>query len=88
MMTDTTLSLDGLQDLITQILVANNTAGANAEAVAKALPLAEADGQKGHGASRVPSNAGQSKSGKVDGHAVPVEHRLGDALLHPEPGQR
>lgn len=78
-MTDVTLSLADLQDLITRILVAHNTLPQNAETVAKALTRAEADGQKGHGASRVPSYAGQSKSGKVDGHAAPVEHRLGDA---------
>ncbi|MEM7058421.1 MAG: Ldh family oxidoreductase [Pseudomonadota bacterium] len=78
-MTDVAVSLADLQDLITRILMAHNTAPGNAATVAQALTLAEADGQKGHGASRVPSYAGQSKSGKVDGHATPIEHRLGDA---------
>ena len=70
-MTDTRLQLDELHTLIAKILVAHDTAGDNAEQVAKALVAAEADGQKGHGASRVPSYAAQARSGKVDGHATP-----------------
>ncbi|MEL0114384.1 MAG: Ldh family oxidoreductase, partial [Rickettsiales bacterium] len=45
------------------------------------LALAEADGQKGHGASRIPSYAAQSKSGKVDGHARPVAEQVGAAAI-------
>ena len=47
--------------------------------MARALVAAEADGQKGHGASRVPSYAGQARSGKVNGHASPELLRVGDA---------
>ena len=75
-MTDTRLRLDELHALVFEILVAHDTARDNAERVAKALVAAEADGQKGHGASRVPSYAGQARSGKVDGHAVPELIRL------------
>ena len=78
-MTDTRLQLDELHTLIFDILVAHNTDPDNAERVAKALVAAEADGQKGHGASRVPSYAGQARSGKVDGHAVPEAIRLSDS---------
>ena len=78
-MTDTRLQLDELHSLIFDILVAHDTARGNAERVAKALVAAEADGQKGHGASRVPSYAGQARSGKVDGHAVPEAIRLSDS---------
>ena len=78
-MTDTRLRLDELHTLIFEILVAHDTARDNAERVAKALVAAEADGQKGHGASRVPSYAAQARSGKVDGHAVPEAIRLGDS---------
>lgn len=78
-MADETLSLDALSDLIARILVAHKTAPPVAAQVAAALTLAEADGQKGHGASRVPSYAGQSASGKVDGHAEPLETRLAPA---------
>ena len=78
-MTDTRFRLDELHSLIAEILVAHDTARGNAERVAKALVAAEADGQKGHGASRVPSYAAQARSGKVDGHAVPEAIRLSDS---------
>ena len=78
-MAGTRLQLDELHTLIAEILVAHDTARDNAEQVAKALVAAEADGQKGHGASRVPSYAGQARSGKVDGHATPTATRLTDA---------
>lgn len=73
------LSLTELKQLIVQILVAHNTADHIADQVAQALVDAEADGQKGHGASRVPSYAGQSRSGKVDGRVTPEVISLGDA---------
>lgn len=80
-MPDLNLSLDNLRDLATRILVAHNTSDGNAVQVAWALALAEADGQKGHGASRIPSYAAQSKTGKVDGHATPSLEQVGDAAL-------
>ena len=76
-MTDVRLQLDELHALIVEILVAHDTARGNAEQVARALVAAEADGQKGHGASRVPSYAAQARSGKVDGRAAPEAIRLG-----------
>ena len=73
------LRLEELHTLVVEILVGHDTARDNAERVATALVAAEADGQKGHGASRVPSYAAQARSGKVDGHAVPEAVRLGDS---------
>ena len=73
------LQLDELHTLIVEILIAHDTARGNAERVAKALVAAEADGQKGHGASRVPSYAAQARNGKVDGHATPESIRLTDS---------
>ncbi len=73
----TRIGLADLEVLITGILCAHNAGDSQAKMVAKALVAAEADGQKGHGASRVPSYAGQSKSGKVDGHATPELIPLG-----------
>ncbi|MFM9846106.1 MAG: Ldh family oxidoreductase [Hyphomicrobiaceae bacterium] len=67
----TTLSLPDLEALISAALVASNVSPANGASVARALSAAEADGQKGHGLSRVPSYAAQARSGKVDGHAKP-----------------
>jgi (2R)-3-sulfolactate dehydrogenase (NADP+) len=49
--------------------------------VSAALVAAEADGHKGHGASRIPSYAAQAKSGKVDGHAIPVLTKVASGAL-------
>ena len=73
------LRLDELHSLIVDILIAHDTARDNAERVAKALVAAEADGQHGHGASRVSSYAAQARSGKVDGHAEPAAIPLTDS---------
>ncbi len=70
-MSTVNLSLDDLHALTVKAFMASNTSEANAHLVATALLHAEADGQSGHGVSRIPSYCGQSKSGKVDGHAVP-----------------
>ncbi len=80
-MSTVNLSLQSLQTLAEEILVAHDTSAANAEPVAAALVAAEADGQKGHGASRIPSYAAQAKSGKVDGRATPVLKRAGSSAL-------
>ena len=73
------LTLDELHSLIVQILQRHDTNSAIAAQVATALVAAEADGQKGHGASRVPSYAGQARTGKVKGHAAPQLHQLGES---------
>ena len=78
-MSGTQLTLEALQSLIEDIMVAHDTSRDNAALVARALVAAEADGQKGHGASRVPSYAGQSKSGKVDGRAKPERIAIADS---------
>jgi (2R)-3-sulfolactate dehydrogenase (NADP+) len=80
-MNTVTLTLAALHALAKDILVAHNTAEANAEQVAAALAAAEADGQSGHGASRIPSYAAQAKSGKVNGHAAPKLAKVAPAAL-------
>lgn len=75
------LSLREAEDLCTLALVQNNTSEVNALATARALVRAEADGQKGHGLSRVASYAAQALSGKVDGHATPVIDRITPAMI-------
>lgn len=79
----TTLSLPDLEALISAALVASNVSSANSASVARALTAAEADGQKGHGLSRVPSYAAQARSGKVDGHAQPdaTQSRPGSIVI-------
>ena len=65
------LTLDQLQDLAVRVLSASKTSPGNAASVAAALVAAEADGQAGHGLSRLPYYADQAIAGKVDGFAVP-----------------
>ncbi|SDQ92011.1 Ldh family oxidoreductase [Pseudovibrio sp. Tun.PSC04-5.I4] len=66
------LSLAEARQLTIAALSANKTDPANAEIVADALVNAEADGQAGHGLSRIPSYSAQTRTGKVDGFAKPV----------------
>ena len=75
------VTLEELRNLVVRALVAHNTSEANAADVAEALVAAEADGQRGHGLSRVASYAAQARSGKVDGHASPVVERPSGAAL-------
>ena len=85
-MSTVTLSLQALHGLTKDILVTHNTSETNADQVAAALVAAEADGQQGHGASRIPSYAAQSKSGKVDGYATPALAEVGRAALRIDAG--
>lgn len=75
------LSLAQLHQMAVNALKLHNTSEENANMVASALVAAEADGLGGHGLSRLPSYCAQSASGKVDGHAVPVEIRVADAAI-------
>jgi (2R)-3-sulfolactate dehydrogenase (NADP+) len=71
----TTLTIADAEKLVAAALVRCRTSADNAASVARALVLAEADGFKGHGLSRVPTYAAQAKVGKVDGFAVPSFER-------------
>lgn len=75
------LSLAQAESLAIAALTANSTTAANAAATARALVAAEADGQAGHGLSRIPSYASQSRAGKVDGLALPSVQRVATAAL-------
>jgi (2R)-3-sulfolactate dehydrogenase (NADP+) len=77
----TTLTLAEAEALIAAALVRCRTSPENAAIVARALVAAEADGLKGHGLSRAPSYAAQSKAGKVDGFATPRIERRRPAVL-------
>ena len=66
-----TLTLAEAEALVVRTLMRCRTSEANATCVARALVGAEAEGQKGHGLSRVPTYAAQAKVGKVDGAAKP-----------------
>jgi (2R)-3-sulfolactate dehydrogenase (NADP+) len=66
-----TMTLAEAEALVMHTLTRCRTDEANAKSVARALVGAEAEGQKGHGLSRVPTYAAQAKIGKVDGSARP-----------------
>jgi (2R)-3-sulfolactate dehydrogenase (NADP+) len=77
-----TLSLDAAREAVAHAL---QRAGANpgmAQAAARALVLAEAQGLGSHGLSRVAQYAAQLRNGRVAGEAVPsVRHAKGGAVL-------
>ena len=75
------LSLEDARDLVVRALTVSHVNNTNAVSTATALAAAEADGQRGHGLSRVPSYAAQARSGKVDGYARPEVSRPASALL-------
>ncbi len=76
-----TLTLAEAEQLVAETLIRCRTRDDNAASVARALVLAEADGLRGHGLSRVPSYASQAKIGKVDGFATPVVSRPRSAIV-------
>lgn len=80
------LTLDEAERLAFDALHANGTHEQAARATARALVAAEADGQAGHGLSRVPSYAVQARSGKVNGAAVPRAVRVAPGALRVDAG--
>lgn len=75
------VGLEEARRFVARALERHDTSQLNAASVARALVAAEADGQKGHGLSRLPSYAAQAASGKVDGRAEPkVVHESAAAL--------
>jgi len=81
-----TLSLEAAHELVAKTLMAAGASVLNAESVAAALVAAEADGQRGHGLSRVAAYAQQARSGKVDGKAEPEVEWLSDCALRIDAG--
>lgn len=75
------ISLAEAIDYCVGVMTRHNTSAENARAVADALVTAEADGQSGHGLSRLQSYAGQAASGKVDGMAVPTREDRAPAVI-------
>lgn len=75
------LTLEELHELTARALVAAGTLRETANVVADALVAAEADGQPGHGISRLASYADQVRSGKVDGRVRPSATRPARAAV-------
>ncbi|MFK7793052.1 MAG: Ldh family oxidoreductase [Devosiaceae bacterium] len=71
-MSDTVrISLDDGQSLVNRAFVANGVPEATAQSVARALIAAEAEGQSGHGFSRIDDYVAQVRSGKINASTTP-----------------
>jgi (2R)-3-sulfolactate dehydrogenase (NADP+) len=66
-----TISLDELEALMVSALRRSGATSAMAQATARALIAAEAEGIASHGASRIPQYCGHLKMGRATGSAVP-----------------
>ena len=69
------ISVEDATDLIRRALMQTGVREEAAQSVAVALVSAEAEGQVGHGFSRLADYAAQVKTGKVQGDALPVVSR-------------
>ncbi len=79
---DQTISIQDAESMVVKALEASKVSRAAALSVAHAIVAAEAEGQIGHGFSRLSDYAAQAKSGKVNGHAEPTCRTSGPAALH------
>jgi (2R)-3-sulfolactate dehydrogenase (NADP+) len=75
------LAIPAAIDHVAGLFVAAGVSSSSARSVATALVMAEADGLKGHGLSRVPSYLAMARNGKIDGKAVPVAARPRPGVL-------
>ena len=75
------ISIQDAESLLTGALVASGASRSVASSVAAALVAAEAEGQVGHGFSRLGDYAAQVRSGKVNGQAEPTVRKTGSAAL-------
>jgi (2R)-3-sulfolactate dehydrogenase (NADP+) len=80
------LTLADAELLARAALRASGAASNAADTTARALVAAEADGQSGHGLSRVPSYAAQLRAGKIVGDALPRIERVAPAALRIDGG--
>ena len=80
------LSLAEAEDLATRALIGCGASQAAAASTARALVGAEADGQAGHGLSRVPSYGAQLSAGKINGRVTPMLERTAAAAVRIEAG--
>lgn len=75
------ISLADAHDLLFRAFHANGVPDSCAHSVAGALVAAEAEGQVGHGFSRLADYVAQARSGKIVAEAVPECHQTGAAAL-------
>ena len=80
-MSTTAMSLQEIETLAKETLLANGCDEANAAAIADTITRAERDGSASHGLFRLPGYVKSMKSGKVNGKAAPViDHKLAAIL--------
>jgi (2R)-3-sulfolactate dehydrogenase (NADP+) len=77
----TRLALAAAEARIAALFAESGASPANAASVAWALVMAEADGLKGHGLSRVPTYLAMLRAGKIDGAVVPIASRPKPSVL-------
>lgn len=77
----TRIGLTDAKDLLFRAFRATGLTGDAARSVASALVMAEAEGQVGHGFSRLADYAAQARSGKVNARAVPKCRTLSPTQL-------
>jgi (2R)-3-sulfolactate dehydrogenase (NADP+) len=80
------LALDAAEQMARRALLSSGASDAAAASTARALVWAEADGQAGHGLSRVPAYCAQVRSGKVKGGAKPQLTRIGHGAARIDAG--
>ncbi|MEM7644979.1 MAG: Ldh family oxidoreductase [Pseudomonadota bacterium] len=80
------IGLTEATDLIRAALIAQGVPEAAARSTAQALVAAEAEGQAGHGFSRLEDYAAQVRSGKVAADALPMVTRPFPASIHVDAG--
>lgn len=80
------LSIAEAESLIEQAFRANGVPDGAAHSVAGALVAAEAEGQAGHGFSRVADYVGQVRSGKINAGAEPQTIKTAPATLRTDAG--
>lgn len=80
------LKLGELEARVARALGRAGTGAAQAASVARGLVAAEAAGQAGHGLRRVAAYAGQVRTGKVAGAAMPRAERSGAGLVRIDAG--
>ena len=76
-----TISLGAAEDLLRRAIAASGVPEAAAASVAAALVAAEAEGQAGHGFSRLADYVAQVRSGKVNAGAEVVVTRTAPSAL-------
>ncbi len=80
------LSLAQAQTLMVRAFMANGVPENSAHSVALALVAAEAEGQAGHGFSRVADYVGQVRTGKIKADAIPTTNKTAPAALRTNAG--